>query len=178
MRTFLLAFFSLLAFNSFGQTLTCEGLKNLIGERVSDFEEVFQITSTKKADNFGDFTVYYQGVAVDDYTLDIVLETEGKNIRKITVTNFEERTTFFKNVGLDLQKSTPEKKNYKNLYVSLTRNKTGKKTYFESINDLIEVLRKQTTDLTENHGLLESHPLNTTLTIDSEKSVLTINENK
>lgn len=175
MKTFLFAFFTLISLNSFGQNLNCENLKNLIGERISDFEEFFQVTSSKKVDNFGNFTVYYQDVEIDDYTLEIILETEGKNIKRITVSSSEQRTSFFQNLGLDLQKSTPEKKNYKNLYISLTKNKTGKKIFYESINDLIEVLKKPTTDLTENHGLIESHLLNTTLTVDSEKSVLTVN---
>jgi len=175
MKTLLLMIAALVSLNSMGQNLNCENLKNLIGERVSDFEEFFEVESSSTEDNFGNLKVHYQAVQIDDYTLDIVLETEGKNIKKIIVSNSEQRTSFFKNLGIDIQKSTPEKKNYKTIYISLVKNKSSKKIFYESINDLIEALKKPATDLTQNYGLVESNALKTTLTIDSEKSVLTIN---
>lgn len=157
-----------------GQNLNSENLKNLIGERVNDFEEFFQLTSDKTEDNFGDLTVYYDAVELDGFTVDIVLSTAGKNISKITLANSEQRTSFFKAMGTDIEKSTPEKRNYKTIYISLTQNKSKHKTYFDSVNDLIEVLKKSSTDLTKNHGLVESQTSKITLTIDSEKSIMTI----
>lgn len=174
MKTLLLTIVSFLSLHALGQNLSSENLKNLIDERVSDFEEFFQLNPTKIDDNFGDLTVYYEAIEMDDYTVDFVLTTEGKNIKKITVTNSEQRTSFFKDMGLDIEKSTPEKRNYKTLYVSLVQNKTQRKTFYNSIKDLIEVLRKPTTDLTQNHGLIESQLLNITLTINNENSVMTI----
>jgi len=175
MKNLLFVIVSFISLNSMGQNLSYDNLKNLIGERVSDFEDFFKVESSKTDDNFGDMTVYYESVKIDDYSLDIVLSTEGKNIKQITVSNSEQRTSFFKNMGSDIQKSTPEKKNYKTIYVSLVKNKTNKKTFYESINDLIEVLKNPSTNMTENHGLLESQTLNATITIDSEKSVMTVN---
>jgi len=175
MKTLLFTLISLISLNAIGQNLSYDNLKNLIGERVSDFEETFKVESSKTDDNFGNLNVHYQAVQIDDYTLDIVLETEGKNIKKITVSNSEQRTSFFKDMGNDVQKSTPEKKNYKTIYISLAKNKSNKKTFYDSINDLIEVLKKPSTDLTENYGLLESHALKATLTINSEKTVLSVN---
>jgi len=175
MKTLVFMIASLLSLNSMGQQLSYENLKNLIGERVSDFEEFFKVESSRTDDNFGNLSVHYQAVQIDDYTLDLVLETEGKNIKKITVSNSEQRTSFFRKQGLDIEKSTPAKKNYKTIYISLAKNKSNKKIFYDSINELIEILKKPSTDLTQNHGLIESQALNTTLTIDGEKSVLTIN---
>jgi|GEM_PF-3885350 len=174
MKNLLFAFVSFISLNSMGQNLNYDNLKILIGERVSDFEEFFKVESSKTDDNFGDLTVYYESVKVDGYSLDIVLTTEGKNIKKITLSNSEQRTSFFKNMGTDIQKSTPEKRNYKTIYISLVKDKSGKKIFYESLNELIEALKNPSTDLTQNYGLVESHALETTITIDSEKSVLTV----
>ena len=103
------------------------------------------------------------------------VETEGKNIKRIVVVNSENRTNFFQNIAQEIEQTTPTKKNYKTVYISLVKNSTKKKIYQESISHLIDLMKKPTTNLKENHGLLESSTLNTTISIDDTASVLIVN---
>jgi hypothetical protein len=159
----------------FSQNLGYENLKQFIGNRVFELEENLQISSTKIEDNFGNQKVIYDAVQVEPYTFNMEVETEGKNIKRIIVKNTENRTLFFHNLAKEIEKTTPVKKNFKTYYISLVKNSTKKKTYQESIDHLVELLKKPTTNLKENHGLLESNALNTIITINDTESVLTIN---
>src|SRR5690606_41787969 len=94
MKTLVFMIASLLSLNSMGQQLSYENLKNLIGERISDFEEFFKVESSRTDDNFGNLSVHYQAVQIDDFTLDLVLATEVNNIKKITVPISEHRTSY------------------------------------------------------------------------------------
>lgn len=175
MKTILFIFLFIVSVGCMAQTLNYENTKQFIGERVNEFEEFYKVKSSNTEDNFGNLKVFYNHVKIEDYTLNILLETKGKNITKITIEDSEEKTKFFKNFATDIQKSTPEKKNYKTFFVALVRNKTKKKIFYESVNELIEILKNPATDLSQNYALAESQTLNSTVTLDDKKSVFVIN---
>ena len=175
MRTHLLCFLTLVSINCFSQELSFKNLKNFIGERVTDFQDFYKVEATEVDDNFGNQTVLFNDILIDNYKVDIKLETEGKNIKKVEVKNSDKKTSFFKHITTEIEKETPTKKNYKTVYVSLVKNSTKKKTYFDNSSELIEVLKKSTTDLKQNHGLLESESLKTSVIINDSACILTIN---
>ncbi|MFV0197953.1 hypothetical protein OBK01_07035 [Empedobacter falsenii] len=159
----------------FAQNLDYKTLKQFIGNRVTELEDYYQIKSSSIDDNFGNQKVHYNSITIDPYTISLEVETEGKNIKRIVVVNSENRTNFFQNIAQEIEQTTPTKKNYKTVYISLVKNSTKKKIYQESISHLIDLMKKPTTNLKENHGLLESSTLNTTISIDDTASVLIVN---
>lgn len=175
MKSILTPLLMLLCNLIFAQNLDYKNLKEFIGNRVNELEEHYSITASSVEDNFGNLKVVYTAVNIDPYVINMEVETEGKNIKRIVVKNSENRTNFFKNIAQEIKQTTPVKKNYKTYYISLVKNSTKKKVYQESIDQLIDVLKNPKTDLTQNHGLLESNALNTTITIDNAESILTIN---
>ena len=156
------------------QSVNYEKLSEFLGNRVYEFEDYYKIKSDKVEDNFGNLTVDYKKVTIDDKTFDIVLTTEGKNINHITLSNSADRTKYFAEAAKDLEKNTEVKKNYKTLFVSIVKKQGGKKIFFDNVTELMKALRDNTYDLTQWYGLVESQPLKTNLTIDSEKTLITI----
>ncbi len=175
MKNNLFCLLLLLSSSSFAQNLDYNNLKQFIGNRVNELEENLNIKSTSIEDNFGNQKVFYNSVTVEPYTANIEVVTEGKNIKSIVVKNTENRTLFFYNLASEIEKNAPVKKNFKTYYISLVKNSTKKKTYQESVQNLVELLKKPTTNLKENHGLLESEMLKTKIHINDTESVLVIN---
>ena len=175
MKNNLFCLLLLLSSSSFAQNLDYNNLKQFIGNRVNELEENLNIKSTSIEDNFGNQKVFYNAVVVEPYTANIEVVTEGKNIKSIVVKNTENRTLFFNNLASEIEKNAPVKKNFKTYYISLVKNSTKKKTYQESVQNLVELLKKPTTNLKENHGLLESEMLKTKIHINDTESVLVIN---
>ena len=175
MKTVLSTLLVLLCNMSFSQNLDYKNLKQLIGNRVNELEDFYKISSTSIEDNFGNQKVMYNSVKIEPYTVNLEVETEGKNIKRIVVTNSENRTSFFKNIAEEIEKEAPVKKNYKTYYISLVKKSTKKKTYQESVDQLIDLLKKPTTNLKDNYGVLESTPLKSVITINETESILEIN---
>ena len=175
MKIILSTLLLLLCSIGFSQNLDYKNLKQFIGNRVNELEDFYKVSSASVEDNFGNQKVMYNSVKIEPYTLNIEVETVGKNIKRIVVKNSENRTSFFKNIAEEIEKEAPIKKNYKTYYISLVKNSTKKKIYQESIDQLIDLLKKPTTNLKENYGLLESSPLKTTITINETESILEIN---
>ncbi|WP_312555308.1 hypothetical protein [Empedobacter brevis] len=175
MKSFFTLSLVLLSIYNYAQKLDYKTLKSFIGNRVVELEEYYGIQSSSIEDNFGNQKASYSDIEIAPYEINMVVETEGKNIKKITVINSKNRTSFFQNFAEEIQLASPVKKNYKTYYISLVKNSTKKKMYQESINQLVELLKKPTTDLSQNHGLLEANSLNATITIDHTSSILTIN---
>ena len=71
MRTHLLCFLTLVSINCFSQELSFKNLKNFIGERVTDFQDFYKVEATEVDDNFGNQTVLFNDILIDNYKVDI-----------------------------------------------------------------------------------------------------------
>ena len=80
MKTVLSTLLVLLCNMSFSQNLDYKNLKQLIGNRVNELEDFYKISSTSIEDNFVNQKVMYNSVKIEPYTVNLEVETEGKNL--------------------------------------------------------------------------------------------------
>lgn len=172
MKVFLLLLIFSISNFSLAQNISYANLKSFINNRVNEFEEYYKITSNDIDDKFGNLTIYYTDKKIDNSEFDFIIKTEGKNIVQILVMNKLHKTGFFRTTGLDLENSLKTTKNYKTAYLYLIKKTNKRKTYFDTIDELIEQLKL--TDLNEFHGTIESEQLNTFLTINNDETKLLI----
>ena len=154
------------------QLLTYNNLKDFIGNRIYEFEDFYKIKSTDIDDNFGNLTIEYKDVEIENSIYTIIIKTTGKNIKDIEISNAKQRTDFFKRIAIELEESVKSKKNYKTIYLSIVNNKNKRKIFYDDVNQLIDRLKE--TNLNENKGYIESEQLKANLTINQTNTILKI----
>lgn len=128
--------FILLSGFMFSQTFDLKKMQSFINKTPAEFALAYNTKIENVKDNFGDEKISFEKVKINDSNYLLQVSTSNKTIKEITIAALENTTNFFK-INAEYLESISTDPEKKDLFISVTRKINGKKSYFNTVNELI-----------------------------------------